>query len=333
MRIALLTLFVLLLGATAAPADGWAEKMFEDGKKTSHDFGNVPRGAQLFHRFTITNIYAVPMEITGIVPSCGCTEAKPSKRVLAPRESATIDVTMDARRFTGAKTVTIKVSVGPEFVSTAELTITAQSRADLVFNPGELSFGSVTRGQSAEQVVDVDYAGTMDWQITEAVAKDLPMDIKLEKKQNKAGQVGYKVIATLKADKDTPIGPLKGQVLLKTNDPSSPLVPIVVDATIQAPVVVTPSDLNVGAVKVGDTLTRRVVVRGVKPFKVIGVDGLNGTGLTLGNELATQEAAVQTVTFKFQVAKAGEFKHEVKVKTSLQDSPLVVTFEGNASQP
>src|SRR6516165_4881428 len=125
MRIALLTLFVLLLGATAAPADGWAEKMFEDGKKTSHDFGTVPRGAQLFHRFTITNIYAVRMEITKVNSGCGCVTATPAKRVLEPREATTLDVSMDARRFTGAKSVTISVSVGPEYVSTAEVKVSA----------------------------------------------------------------------------------------------------------------------------------------------------------------------------------------------------------------
>src|SRR6266849_6042 len=123
MRKALLPLVVLLLGTAAAPGPlqggeggqgGWADKMFKDGKDLSHDFGNVPRGAQLYHRFTITNIYAVPMEITKIEPGCNCTEAKASKRVLQPRESGTIDVSVDARRFTGPKTVEIKVSVGPE---------------------------------------------------------------------------------------------------------------------------------------------------------------------------------------------------------------------------
>src|SRR6516165_10517916 len=164
MRIALLTLFVLLLGATAAPADGWAEKMFEDGKKTTHDFGSVPRGAQLFHRFTITNIYAVRMEITGIKSGCGCVTADPAKRVLEPRESTTIDVNMDARRFTGPKKVGIRVTVGPEYTSSAELTVTANSRADIVFNPGQVSFGAVTRGQTPEQDIDVEYAGVLNWQ-------------------------------------------------------------------------------------------------------------------------------------------------------------------------
>ena len=335
MRVALLTLIVVLFGTTATSAQtgqgagqgAWAEKMFKDGKELSHDFGNVPRGAQLYHRFALTNIYAVPMEITGIDVSCGCTTATASKRVLAPRESATIDVSMDARRFTGPKTVTIKVSVGPEFISTAELKVSAQSRSDLVFNPGDISFGTVTRGQEAEQTIDVDYAGTLDWKVTDVVFKD-PLDVKFVKLDRKAGQIGYRITAKLK--KDTPVGALKEEIYLKTNDPNSPLVPIVVEATVQSAVVVAPNALNLGSVKVGDTLTRRVVVRGTKGFKLLGIDGL-GNGLKLGNELTTEEAAVQTVTFQIQIEKAGDFKREVKIRTGLQDAPLIVTIEGNAS--
>src|SRR6478672_698447 len=158
MRNAILALVVVTAAATAAPAqDAWATKMFKDG--TSHDFGNVPRGTQLFHRFTITNIYAVRMEITSIHPGCACTTATASKRVLEPRETATIDVTMDAKRFTGSKAVSIRVTVGPEYTSTAELKITANSRADVVFNPSQITFGNVQAGQTPDQTIEIEYAG------------------------------------------------------------------------------------------------------------------------------------------------------------------------------
>jgi hypothetical protein len=105
------------LNIFAAQQQPWAAKMFKDG--LSHDFGSVPRGAQLFHRFTITNIYAVRMEITDVRSGCGCVTAAAATRVLEPRESTTIDVSMDAHRFIGHKTVAIRVSVGPEFISSA----------------------------------------------------------------------------------------------------------------------------------------------------------------------------------------------------------------------
>src|SRR2546423_15301678 len=106
MRNAVLTLVTLTLASTAAPAQtvevrSWAEKMFKDG--VSHDFGSVPRGAQLQHRFTMTNPYAVPLEVTITRISCGCVTATATTKTLDPKGTGDIDVTMDARRFTGAK--------------------------------------------------------------------------------------------------------------------------------------------------------------------------------------------------------------------------------------
>ena len=63
----------------------------------------------------MTNIYAVPLEITNIRVSCGCLTATPVPKVLQPREAGYIEVTMDARRFNGPKTVTVHVTVGPTF--------------------------------------------------------------------------------------------------------------------------------------------------------------------------------------------------------------------------
>jgi hypothetical protein len=326
MRNAIVALAVLALGAAQAPAQGWAEKMFKDG--LTHDFGSVPRGAQLFHRFPVTNIYAVRMEVTGVKSGCGCVTANAAKRVLEPRESTTIDVSMDARRFTGPKTVSIRVSVGPEFISSAELKVSATSRADVVFNPGQVTFGTVTRGQAPSQTMDVEYAGALNWQVSEVVAKDLPLEVALQELYRRPGQVGYRVKVTLKPD--APPGTLKQDIFLKTNDPASPLVPVLVEATVQSALTVSPPTLSLGSVKAGEELTRRVVVRGNKPFVIKGVEGL-GNGVELGTPPAATAAVVQTVTFQCLFSQAGDFKRELKILTDLQTTPVTVTIEGTAS--
>src|SRR5581483_7978488 len=87
------------LAAPVGAQGSWADKMFQEG--TVHDFGNVPRGTQLFHRFKVTNIYAVRLDIVQVRTSCGCVTATPTKRTLESREEAYVDVIMDARKFTG----------------------------------------------------------------------------------------------------------------------------------------------------------------------------------------------------------------------------------------
>jgi hypothetical protein len=299
--------------------------MFADG--LSHDFGSVPYGAQLLHKFRITNIYAVRMEITGIKAGCGCVNAEPKKRVLESRESTEIEVSMDARRFKGPKTVGIRVSVGPEFISSAELRVTANSRPDIVFNPGQVSFGNVVRGQAAVQTIDVEYAGSLAWQVTEVVSRDMPLDVSFKELYRRPGQAGYQVKVALKPD--VPLGALKGDIFLKSNDPASPLVAILVEANVQSALTVSPATLALGTVKVGETLTRRVVVRGSQAFRVLGIEG-GGEGVTF-EPLPASAAAAQILTFKCQFAKPGDFKREVRIRTDLQQPPVGVTIEGNAA--
>src|SRR5262249_37449250 len=112
------TVLTLLTVTATAPAQGWADKMFRD--ELTHDFRTTARGTQLKLSFKITNIYAVRREIPSIKSGCGCVTETPAKRVLQPNESTTIDVSMDGRRFAGAKTVNVRVTVGPDYVSTAE---------------------------------------------------------------------------------------------------------------------------------------------------------------------------------------------------------------------
>jgi hypothetical protein len=319
---------VVAVGLTApASAQGWAEKMFKGN--LTHDFGAVPRGAELVHRFTMTNIYAVRMEITSIKSGCGCVTATAPKRVLEPRESVDIEVRMDLKRFTGPKTVGVRVTVGPEYISSAELRVTANSRADVVFNPGEVSFGAVTRGQSPTVVIDVEYAGRLAWQISEVVAREVPFTATYKEMYRNPGQVGYRLFVTLKPD--APVGMLKHDLFLKTNDPASPMVPVLVEATIQPPVTVTPEQHNLGVIKPDAALVRRVVVRGSKPFRVTGVEGL-GSGIELSAPLNEREEAVQFVTFNCQLTTPGAFKRELKLKTTLQDAPVVVTMEGTVGK-
>jgi hypothetical protein len=328
MRQAVFALLALAATAPATCAQGWANKLFKNN--TTHDFGTVPHGAQLLHRFPITNIYAVPLEISQVRVSCGCVSAAPSKKVLQSRETGSIDVTMDARRFKGAKTVTIFVSVGPTYVSTAELRVSANSRADVVFNPGQVNFGNVAQGQAPSQPVDVEYAGTFDWRIIEVLAKRMPFDVELRELYRQSGrQVGYQVKVTLKPD--ALAGPLKQEVHLRTNDPTTPLISVLVEANVEAALIVSPSPLPLGAVKVGEApLLRRVVVKGQRPFRVLAVDGL-GDGLSLGAGLSTEALPVQTITLRFQPGRAGEVRRRLEIRTDMQKALLPLTIEGNVT--
>ena len=324
---AVLSLGTLLVLATAAPAQvSWADKMFKEG--LTHDFGNVARGAQLFYAFKIKNIYAVPLNVTTTRVSCGCVTVTPSVRKLEPQQEATVEVLMDTRRFpAGSKTVTIYVTVGdpPKFVSTATLQVSANSRADIVFNPGQVNFGVVPRGQSPTQSVDVEYAGSLDWRVSEIVGGAAPLTVDLKEFERRPGYVGYRVSVTLKPD--APSGVLKHELILKTNDPASPHVPLLVEGTVQAPLSVSPSKISFPSIKVGTASSQRVMLRGSQPFRILGVEGPN-EGVRI--EVPTTSSTIHFVTFHLQPAKPGDLRHQYQIKTDLAgEQPVTVTVEGH----
>src|SRR5262245_22921610 len=101
MRMVVLAALGLLMAALPIPAQDqpttWAAKLLKDdtGKIPSgYNFGSVPKGALLQHRFPITNIYAVPLTITTDV-SCTCVTVTPKVQTLQPKETSVIDVAMD----------------------------------------------------------------------------------------------------------------------------------------------------------------------------------------------------------------------------------------------
>jgi hypothetical protein len=337
MRTAFLALFALALAFhSSVSAQAWAEKMFKDKDAKDnpivHDFGSVPRGSHLLHRFKITNIYAVPMDIVSLKPSCGCGTATATKTTLQPRESGYIEVTVDTTRFQQPKKLTVAVTVGPEYVSTADLVLSFDPRNDIVFNPGQVVFGVVPQGQAVEKKeIDVEYAGALDWQVTEVVSRDLPVEASFKEWYRRAGQksakeVGYKISVALKAD--APAGPFKQEIFLKTNDPNCPLLPVLVEANVQAPLTASPNKLEFGTTTVGQPITKRVIVKAAKACKITSIEG-QADGVTADLPEGSKETHFLTV--KWLPKNAGELRRSIVIKTDLEsEATVTVMLEGSA---
>ncbi len=325
MRNGVLALLLLIVAATASRAEAWAEKMFKDSP--AHNFGTVPYGAQLFHRFTVTNIYAVPLKITNVRSGCKCGTVAASTDAIAPNKTGWVDVSMDASMFKGAKSIIIYVTIGDDdHSSTAEVKVSATARGDIVFNPGAITFGNVSAGETPKKTIDVEYAGDLEWKVTDIVTNEAPVEASFKELYRKPRAVGYQITVKLKSD--APAGALKQELFLKTNDPASPLVALVVDANLQASLTVAPDKFSLSNVQIGEESLRRVVVRGSKPFTIKDVDGL-GDGIELEKPLATEPDARHTLTFKCKFDKEGDIKRKLSIKTDLQDKPLLVSIEGN----
>ena len=123
---------------------------------------------------------------------------------------------------------------------------------------------------------------------------------------------------------------MKRELNLRTNDPASPLIAILVEADVQTSLTVSPAVVRLGMGQVGDSLTRKVVVRAQQPFRIVGVEG-QGDGITLSSELPATPAATQVLTFKCQLGKAGELRKQLLIKTDQSATPLTVTIEATVA--
>src|SRR3954469_13104649 len=111
MKYAFWAILVIAVAPVAALADDvvipWGNKFFapkDPPPVVVHDFGTVPFGTTLTHRFALTNIYAVPMQIVeDRKVSCGCVRIVRYTQKLEPRETGFVDIEMDGRRFQGSK--------------------------------------------------------------------------------------------------------------------------------------------------------------------------------------------------------------------------------------
>jgi hypothetical protein len=326
-------LAVLAPSAPAQDGSGWAAKVFRDADgriPTGHDFGVVPRGAVLQYRFPITNIYAVPLQVSWRV-SCGCVSANPTPQVLEPRQSGYLDVSMDTMRFSGPKSVDLYVTVGnQQYSSTAIMKITANCRLDVTVEPGTVSFGVVPQGHGSSREVMVRYAGGMNWQLSGAApGEPAPFDVKLQEAYRQGGQVAYRVQLGLKADAAP--GTYKGDMQLVSNDPQSRLVPIPYEITVQPSLGVTPDQSKISS-KVGETQVRKILVRASKPFKILGVEG-QGDGLTV--EAPNVALPVQTLTIKFAPTdgQSGTIEKTLTIKTDLDGGSSVTAKVDATVQP
>jgi len=77
---------------------------------TELNFGDVPNFTPTKHRIVLKNIGTDTLILSEIGTSCGCTATLLSNDHIAPKDSANLDVTFDAERFSG-ETVRKRISM------------------------------------------------------------------------------------------------------------------------------------------------------------------------------------------------------------------------------
>src|SRR5262249_31405929 len=130
------------------------------------------------------------------------------------------------------------------------------------------------------------------------------------------GDTAYEIYAKLR--KDTPAGKWYTDLWLTTNNPSMPRLRVPVTVEVESPLTLNPSTVALGQVKAGTESDRKVIIRGLRPFRITGITGTD-------NELqvrttSNESKAVHVLTVTLSPREAGKLERDIRVQTDLSNS-------------
>lgn len=310
-RVAALCLSVAI--ADSAAAQPWASKMFD---KLDHDFGVVARGSDTVYRFEVKNIYKEDVVLSSVRSSCGCTTPSIENGTIKTYDKAYVVAKFNTRTFTGTHSATLTVQISKPYPAQVQLRVHGNIRGDVVFEPGAIDFGTIDQGESSEKTVNVGYAGRSGWKIDDVRSGSDHLRAELIERERYGGRVSYDLLVRLLDS--APPGYLKEQLVLVTNDRSNTRVPLEISGQIKPELTVSPSDLVLGNVPAGTSVTKRVIVRGKKPFTITAIGCENDS---FDFEKKDDAADKQLVTVRFTAGeKECRLRAPIRIETDLGDS-------------
>ncbi|MEM9588527.1 MAG: DUF1573 domain-containing protein [Planctomycetota bacterium] len=261
-------LATLLSGGTASA--NWADQAFP---VKTHNFGTVAVSSKTEFRFPIRNPLNQPMHIRTVRASCGCTTPIVETPTIQPGGEGSLLARFNTPTFRGKKGATLTVVIDKPYYAEVRLRVDGYIRSDMVFHPGAIEFGSVDQGQFNEKTATVYYAGRSTWKILGVQANQPWIKGTAIETTRGGGRVNYSIQVTL--DPSAPAGFFQDELVVTTNDRSMPRVPLRISGRIESALTISPQSIALGDLKPGQTMTKRLVVRGKQPFTIesIGCEG------------------------------------------------------------
>jgi Protein of unknown function (DUF1573) len=313
------SLLLVTLGPGSVRAGAWTDGLFTEKQ---HDFGMVPRGVKVKHDFLMVNRLAEPITILNLRPSCGCTSGRASTSQVGPGQSAVIEAEMDTRNFVGPKStilyVTVTTASGRE--GEARLGVSSLILSDIVMNPGAVDFGAVSRGQSPQRVLTIDRINAPGWKFVRMVSASRAINAQLAETARTPSSVSYALTVSLKPD--APMGFMRDEIRLISNDAEAPSIPLMVTALIRGDLTAAPSVVSLGQIHSAAGAQGRFVVRSSRPFTIRAIEGAGDGFSTSPPDAMRQATHVVTVAYKPEEgATRGDIRRVFRVHTDLSGEP------------
>jgi hypothetical protein len=209
------------------------------------------------------------VHVVDVRTSCGCTTPRVENDYLKTYDKGAIVAHFNTDTFLGQRGATLTVTIDKPFYAEVQLHVRGYIRSDVVVEPGSVQVGSIDQGTNVDQSVTVSYSGRDDWQVVGVKSSNPHITAQVAETGRSDGQVSYALKVHL--DKNTPAGYLNDHLMLLTNDSSGEQIPVLVEGRVMPSVTVSPAALFMGVVQPGQKITKQLVVKSKKPFRILGV--------------------------------------------------------------
>ena len=179
-------------------------------------------------------------------------------------------------------------------------------------------FGEVAQFETAVKSLKLNYAGRSDWKIKDVRSASEHFEVEVKESSRGSGRVRYEMVVRLKGN--APAGYFQDQLTIVTDDQRLKTVPLLVQGNVVSPLTVSPSSLFLGVVSPGQSVAKKLVVRGKKPFKIVRVrcDDDCFEFKSPGDE----QKALHFVSVIFTADSTGKISEKIFIETDLGEGAI-----------
>ncbi len=248
---------------------------------TEYDIGLIENDSMARGEVWVYNRGKVPLEISRIATSCGCTQGQMANDVIEPGGRSIMRVTVNPLRihngFKSDKTLTL-YSNDP-VKATVEVSVTASVDPEFTIEPPHLDFGVVPKGKGAKKTIVIRQAKTDEFEIVSSriVAFDNVFDYRIEERpaEEWASPDHREYLVTAEVLDTARMGGHMTQLEVTTNLKRVQKYSIALKARVEGAYQLDPMLVTLRSVEPGQTLETVLTITGVVPVKVTAIDGNN----------------------------------------------------------
>jgi hypothetical protein len=238
-------------------------------KTYEYDFGTVAKDAKSEFKFVFENLYLEDIHIASAHPSCGCTSVRIENPLVKTYETGAVVAHFNTDTFQGPHGATLTVTIDKPYYGEVQLQVLGNIRTDTVVEPGSVQFPSIDQGVAYDQKASVTHVGQSDWKILDVKSSSPHISAQAIETGRSYGQVSYQLL--VRVDANTPAGYVDDHLTLVTNDARTPQLPVLVEGQVVPTITVSPTSLFMGVVQPGQKVTKQLVIKGKKPFRVVSI--------------------------------------------------------------